>query len=116
MIRPLRFCVVALAAIPISCWAENTGLSQSLANCVQTLLPGSAAELAHQAESVRGPYREKQPRFLSPQEERQKEKSWSGELPITKTNNQVFEYACHEGNYGMANSLRGARAKEADKK
>jgi hypothetical protein len=42
------------------------------------------------------------------------EKSWSGELPITRTNNQVFEYACQEGNYGMANTLRGARTKEAE--
>jgi hypothetical protein len=25
----------------------------------------------------------------------------------------VFEYACHEGNYAMANILKGARAKEA---
>jgi hypothetical protein len=25
----------------------------------------------------------------------------------------VFEYACHEGNYGLLNILRGARADEA---
>ena len=25
---------------------------------------------------------------------------------------EMFEYACHEGNYAMANSLRGARARE----
>jgi hypothetical protein len=24
----------------------------------------------------------------------------------------IFEYACHEGNYGMANNLAGARAEE----
>jgi hypothetical protein len=42
------------------------------------------------------------------------EKPWSGELPITKTDAQVFEYACQEGNYGMADILRGARAKEAE--
>jgi hypothetical protein len=27
---------------------------------------------------------------------------------------QIFEYACHEGNYGMFNILSGARAKERD--
>jgi hypothetical protein len=41
------------------------------------------------------------------------EKSWSGELPITKIEGQLFEYACQEGNYGMANILSGARATEA---
>ena len=26
----------------------------------------------------------------------------------------MFEYACHEGNYGLYNILAGARAKEKD--
>jgi hypothetical protein len=26
----------------------------------------------------------------------------------------MFEYACHEGNYGMQDILRGARAEEAE--
>lgn len=34
-------------------------------------------------------------------------------VPITKVESQLYEYACHEGNYGMANMLRGARRKEA---
>jgi len=42
------------------------------------------------------------------------EKSWSGELPITKINGQIYEYACQEGNYGMRNILSGARASEAE--
>jgi len=28
---------------------------------------------------------------------------------------QIFEYACHEGNYGMSNMLSGARAEEKEK-
>jgi len=35
---------------------------------------------------------------------------WSAASVITRTNQQMFEYACHEGNYSMANVLRGARA------
>jgi len=35
-------------------------------------------------------------------------------LPMTKVEAQLYEYACHEGNYGMANMLRGARRKEAN--
>jgi hypothetical protein len=32
---------------------------------------------------------------------------------MTKVAGQLYEYACHEGNYGMVNILRGARAQEA---
>ena len=41
-------------------------------------------------------------------------KSWSGELPISKISGHIYEYACHEGNYGLANTLRGARVAEAE--
>ena len=34
-------------------------------------------------------------------------------IPMTKVAGQLYEYACHEGNYGMVNILRGARAEEA---
>jgi hypothetical protein len=38
---------------------------------------------------------------------------WTGEYTWPATDEQVFEYACHEGNYAMGNILRGARLKEA---
>lgn len=34
-------------------------------------------------------------------------------VPMTKVAGQVYEYACHEGNYGMVNILRGARYQES---
>ena len=34
-------------------------------------------------------------------------------LPMQKLEQPVFEYACHEGNYGLLNILRGARVDEA---
>ena len=38
---------------------------------------------------------------------------WTFAMSLTKDDSQgVFEYACHEGNYGMPNILRGARAEE----
>jgi hypothetical protein len=40
---------------------------------------------------------------------------WSGEMSMTKIDGPIFEYACHEGNYGMANNLSGARAEEKRK-
>jgi hypothetical protein len=40
------------------------------------------------------------------------ERSWTVEIPVTKSQGHLFEYACHEGNYGMAGALAGARAEE----
>jgi len=37
---------------------------------------------------------------------------WSARYPMFKTEDTIFEYACHEGNYGLLNSLSGARAAE----
>jgi hypothetical protein len=37
---------------------------------------------------------------------------WSVAVPMTKTEGPIYEYACHEGNYGMFNMLAGARAQE----
>ena len=35
-------------------------------------------------------------------------------MPLTKdANYQIYEYACHEGNYAMEDILRAGRAKEA---
>ena len=39
-------------------------------------------------------------------------KPWSAEVPMTRIDGFVMEYACHEGNYGLANILAGARAEE----
>lgn len=33
-------------------------------------------------------------------------------VPMTKVAGQLYEYACHEGNYGMVNIIRGERAAE----
>ena len=33
-------------------------------------------------------------------------------VPLTRVAGELHEYACHEGNYGMENILRGARAEE----
>lgn len=41
-------------------------------------------------------------------------RSFTGRFPMSLTNEPVFEYACHEGNYGMTNMLTGARALERE--
>jgi len=37
---------------------------------------------------------------------------WSGELLIRRMQGPIFEYACHEGNYGLRFILSAARAQE----
>jgi len=39
-------------------------------------------------------------------------KPWSAEISWKRIEGPVYEYACHEGNYSMANTLRNARAEE----
>jgi hypothetical protein len=38
--------------------------------------------------------------------------AWSGEMQIRRTDGPIYEYACHEGNLGLANILRAARVAE----
>ena len=40
-------------------------------------------------------------------------RAFSASIPLRRTDSAVFEYACHEGNYGLLNILEGARAEEA---
>ena len=35
---------------------------------------------------------------------------WSVEMTMTRSDGRLYEYACHEGNYGLANILAGAQA------
>jgi hypothetical protein len=37
---------------------------------------------------------------------------WTVEIPLRRTPGPIFEVACHEGNYGLANILSGHRAEE----
>jgi hypothetical protein len=37
---------------------------------------------------------------------------WSAEYPMKRTQGPIFEHACHEGNFGLYNTLVGARLEE----
>ena len=46
---------------------------------------------------------------------------WTASVPMTTnqesrgvTSGPLFEYACHEGNYGLLNIMRGARVEELE--
>ena len=38
---------------------------------------------------------------------------WSGEYPLSRNEEPIYEYACHEGNYGIIGILAGARRLES---
>ena len=40
------------------------------------------------------------------------ERPFAAAIPLRKSEMPIFEYACHEGNYGLLNILRGAREAE----
>ncbi|HLK48001.1 MAG TPA: hypothetical protein VKT49_07695 [Bryobacteraceae bacterium] len=39
-------------------------------------------------------------------------KPWTADIPMTRGDGALYEYACHEGNYAMTDILSGARAQE----
>lgn len=39
---------------------------------------------------------------------------WGGEYEFSSLNGEIYEYACHEGNYALPGILAGARAEEAE--
>jgi hypothetical protein len=42
------------------------------------------------------------------------DRAWTGEYPWNGTDENLYEYACHEANYSLGGMLRGARQKEAE--
>jgi hypothetical protein len=39
---------------------------------------------------------------------------WSGDYVWAKSEDHIFEYACHEGNYALGGIMRGARLLETE--
>jgi len=40
---------------------------------------------------------------------------WSASIPMTRTDELIYEYACHESNYGLEGVLKGARFEDQQK-
>jgi hypothetical protein len=43
------------------------------------------------------------------------DRAWTGEYPWVVTHENMYEYACAEGNYALEDMLRGARLAESEK-
>jgi hypothetical protein len=39
---------------------------------------------------------------------------WTAEYAMTRTNEKMYEYACHEGNYSLTHMLSGARLEQSE--
>ena len=39
---------------------------------------------------------------------------WTGEYTWEKSDEPLYEYACHEGNYALVDILRGARLRDTE--
>lgn len=39
---------------------------------------------------------------------------WTADIPFNATGDKMFEFACHEANYSLGNSLRGSRTEERE--
>ena len=39
---------------------------------------------------------------------------WVAMAPLSRSSDVLYEYACHEGNYGLVGILAGARVQEAE--
>ena len=37
---------------------------------------------------------------------------WTAQMPMTRSAQPIYEYACHEANYGLEGVLKGARASD----
>jgi hypothetical protein len=85
-----------VAGIPVG----NTPASDSL-RVVERFTPVDASTLGYQ---------------LTVDDPKTWTKTWTVAFPLKRSKEyQVFEYACHEGNYYMRNALSGARAQEKKK-
>ena len=41
---------------------------------------------------------------------------WTARFPMVRSDEQMYEYACHEGNFGLLDTLKGARFDDLNKK
>jgi hypothetical protein len=95
-------------------WWEGDTLVVDTTNFTgKTQFNGSNDQL-HVVERIRRDRRQHAPVSLHHRGSDDVGSGWTGEYPWKATKDQIYEYACHEGNYAMGNMLRGARQKEAE--
>lgn len=94
-------------------WDGNTLVVETINFRRETSLPGSTANTRLverftriDAETVKYEFTVTDPTAYT--------RPWSAMMPLTRIREPLFEYGCHEGNYGLRNILAGARKQERE--
>jgi hypothetical protein len=94
-------------------WEGDTLVVETLNFKRETSLPGSSAQtrLVERftrvgPDTIRYEYTVSDPTTLT--------RPWTAVMPLTRIDELIYEYACHEGNYGMTGILSGARFLEKE--
>jgi len=100
-------------------WEGNTLVIETTNYTGRTQVPGTPAGLlltpdAHVTEYIERTGADTLRYRFTVEDKNLWDRSWTAEYPLVRIDGMRFEYACQEGNYGLANTLSGARAKERE--
>ena len=95
---------------PIARWDGDTLVVETTNFSQETNYRGARAENLHLVERFRRTAPNKVEATITIDDPSMYARRWTYSIPLTEDDSQaIFEYACHEGNYGLRNILAGAR-------
>ena len=92
-------------------WEGDTLVVDTIHFLRETSLPGSSAD-THLVERFTRVDADTVMYEFTVEDPNSYTRPWTAVMPLRRTDGPLYEYACHEGNYGLYNILAGARAKE----
>ena len=92
-------------------WEGNTLIVETINFLRETSLMGSTAD-THLVERFTRADPDTVMYDFTVQDPNSYTRPWSVMMPLTRTDEKLYEYACHEGNYGLHGILAGARARD----
>jgi hypothetical protein len=94
-------------------WEGDTLVVETINFLRETSLSGSTAD-THLVERFRRVDPDTVMYEFTVQDPNSYTRPWTAVMPLVKTDERLYEYACHEGNYGLYNIMAGARKKERE--
>jgi hypothetical protein len=92
-------------------WEGNTLVVETVNFLRETSLTGSTAD-THLVERFTRVDPDTVKYEFTVQDPNSYTRPWSVMMPLVRTDEKLYEYACHEGNYGLHGILAGARARD----
>jgi hypothetical protein len=93
---------------------ENDTLVVDTTNFADKTRYGTSTERLHVVERFRRVDRNTLSYQVTVEDPNTWARPWTADIPFNATADRMFEFACHEANYSMGNSLRGSRTEEQD--